>query len=119
MEHLNLSDCLHFPVNHTENYVDPETGAHTQTVEGMCRQVKAFLPNFGLKPGDLTYFRTLWLRYTKQRKLDKFVHYLACVKEKRPFKQFRLPQAQMCTHAARKESNSGDNAIVVDLKDND
>ena len=73
VEHMNLADCLHFPVNHTENYVNPETGAHTQTVEGMRRQVKAFLPNFGFKPGDLnTYIGTfLWLRYTKQRKLDK------------------------------------------------
>ena len=90
VEHMNLADCLHFPVNHTENYVHPETGAHTQTVEGMWRQVKAFLPNFGLKPGDLnTYIGTfLWLRYTKQRKLDKFIHFLACVKEKHPFKQF-------------------------------
>ena len=43
-EHLQLEDCLHFAVNHSENYVDPTTGAYTQTVEGMWNPCKTFLP---------------------------------------------------------------------------
>ena len=46
-EHLNLDDVLHYTVNHFDNYADPETGAHTQTVEGFWRQYKSFLPTFG------------------------------------------------------------------------
>ena len=36
-EHLEIQDVLYFPVNHTNNYVDPITGTHTQTLETLQR----------------------------------------------------------------------------------
>ena len=33
-EQLDLEDVLNFTVNQTKNYVDPNTGAHTQSIEG-------------------------------------------------------------------------------------
>ena len=73
-DQLNLEDVSHFPVNHTENYVDPQTGAHTQTIEGLWSHIKDFLPSHGMKPGDLHSYLGffMWTRYCKQRKLDKF-----------------------------------------------
>ena len=85
-EHLELEDVLHYPVNHSKNYVNPETGAHTQTIEGLWGHVKDFLPTRGMKPCDLYSYLGwfMWSRYCKQRNLDKFLHFLRCVSEIRP-----------------------------------
>ena len=79
-ENIDIADTLHFPVNHSENYVDPVTGAHTQTIEGTWNHCKNFLPAFGLKPELLdSYLSTfMWFRYVKQRTLDRFKHFLIC-----------------------------------------
>ena len=93
-EHLQLEDCQHFPVNHSKNYVDPATGAYTQTVEGMWDHCKTFLPSFGMKPKDLrTYLGAfLWTRYCKQRRLDMFTHFLKCAAELHPPLTNTLPE---------------------------
>ena len=96
-EHLNLEDVVYFPVNHTNNYVDPTTGAHTQTVEGLWRHLKDFLPSFGLRPSALRSYigHFMWHRYCKQRKLDVFKHFLKCAAEVRPPVQKSLPSGEI------------------------
>ena len=42
-EHLDLEVVLHYPVNHPKNYVDPETGTHTQTIERLRSHIKDFM----------------------------------------------------------------------------
>ena len=85
-EQLDLEDVLNFTVNQTKNYVDPNTGAHTQSIEGPWRHCKEHLPSFGMKPKDLDEYlgSFMWLRYCKQRKLDMFWHMLVCIAEMYP-----------------------------------
>ena len=52
-ENVSLEDTLHFAVNHTNNYVDPITGTHTQSIEGTWNLCKNFLPSCGVKPKNL------------------------------------------------------------------
>ena len=96
-EHLDLEDVLHFPVNHSENYVNPKTGAHTQTVEGLWRHCKDFLPTFGMKPKDLGSYlgQFMWHRYAKQRNLDMFLFFLKCASEMNPPTISKLPSGGM------------------------
>ena len=97
---MDIDDVLHYPVNHSENYVNPETGAHTQTIEGLWSHLKDFLPSRGMKPRDLGSFLGwfMWTRFCNQRKLDVFVHFLKSAAEVRPPSHFsRLPTADMKT----------------------
>ena len=92
-EHLEIEDVLYFPVNHTNNYVDPITGAHTQTIEGLWRHCKEHLPSYGMKPVDLQEYlgSFMWIRYCKQRKLDMFMEMMKCISVEVPPFQSSLP----------------------------
>ena len=99
-QHLTVEDCEHFTVNHKKNFVDPDTGAYTQTVEGMWRHMKVFLPPYGIPPRYLDSYlgAFMWIRYAKQRDLDLFIYFLECAAEQnRPFisgyKPVDLPSA--------------------------
>ena len=98
-EHLPLEDCLHFTVNHSENYVDPDSGAHTQTIEGLWGHVKDFLPVRGMKPADLGSYLGwfMWDRNCREIKKDKFLHFLRCAAYVRPPCHKPELQIQSCT----------------------
>ncbi|XP_018368673.1 PREDICTED: uncharacterized protein LOC108764789 [Trachymyrmex cornetzi] len=44
---LNNEGFQHLTVNHSYNFVDPETGAHTQHIEHVWREVRGNIPRYG------------------------------------------------------------------------
>ena len=109
-DQLDLEDCLHFPVNHSSNYVDPDTGAHTQTIEGLWSHVKDFLPVRGMKPHDLHSYLGwfMWDRNCREMRRDIFIHFMKCAGEQRPpsYKvEFQLPPATMTRILRQTESD--------------
>ena len=74
--------CSSFPLTCTNNYVDPLTGAHTQTIKGLWTMQKNsnIYQHFGMRPKDLQYRGSfMWIRFCKQRKLDTLMHMLKCI----------------------------------------
>lgn len=50
---LEHEGYLHLTVNHSMQFVDPDTGAHTQTIERTWREVRGNIPRFGNKKHHL------------------------------------------------------------------
>jgi len=46
---LNEKGYNHLTVNHSVNFKDPETGAHSNTIESTWRHAKVTLPNYKRK----------------------------------------------------------------------
>ena len=57
---LNDEGFEHMTVNHSVNFVDPETGAHTNSIESTWRHLKYFCPEYSREkksfPGYLAHY---------------------------------------------------------------
>ena len=91
--------------------MDPETGASTQTIEGLWHHVKAYIPEIGMHAKYLESHlgAFMWTRYAKQRGLDMFIFFLECAADiNKPFRttysERILPKATM----KRKETQFDD-----------
>ena len=67
---LSEEDFLHLTVNHSYNFVDPDTGAHTQTIELLWRQIKRQLPETYTRHNQLYLYLAEYLWHNMKRKSD-------------------------------------------------
>ena len=81
MVHWGEHDFTHLTVNHSLYFVDPSTGAHTNTIESTWRALKASLPKCGTQKHLYTsYFFEYALRKSFLKSADdKFLTFLDLV----------------------------------------
>ncbi|XP_071635498.1 uncharacterized protein [Temnothorax longispinosus] len=58
---LNNEGFQHLTVNHSMNFVDPDTGAHTQHIERVWREVRANIPRYGTRTSHLVGYLAEYL----------------------------------------------------------
>ena len=77
---LSSNGYEHLTVNHSKNFVDPVTGAHTQQIESSWRQLKRRLCRGGVKKDDygLHFAEYLWLKRNKE---NAFLNFVAALKK--------------------------------------
>lgn len=78
--YLNAQGILHRTVNHSENFVDPVTGVHTNTIEGIWQAVKKRVPKRKCGVNDIQPYlwRYMWARRHKQ---NLWARFLFCLRE--------------------------------------
>ena len=67
---LNEEDFEHLTVNHSINFVDPQTGAHTQTIESLWWQIKRTLPEMYTHHNQLYLHLAEYLWRNMRRRCD-------------------------------------------------
>ena len=101
---LNSEGFTHLTVNHSVNFVDPDSGAHTNTIESTWRALKKSLPRNGTQ-------KTLYDSYFSQnciRKLylndsaDPFTSFLDLISQV-------YPQRKRISHSTSKETTNTSN----------
>ncbi|XP_032669691.1 uncharacterized protein LOC116843409 [Odontomachus brunneus] len=63
---LDNEGFQHLTMNHSYNFVDPETGAHTQHIERVWREVRANIPRYGTREDhELGYLNVFGERFAQ------------------------------------------------------
>ena len=71
---LSLLGYHHYTVNHSKNFIDSETKAHTQRIEGLWRQLRHSLPSTGSTFNHLSgYLAAFVYRRRVSHKMDVFL----------------------------------------------
>ena len=71
LKHIEHLDYCHNTVNHSDTYVDPVTGAHTNTIEGTWAHCKRHVPKLGLKSSFLDGYLCRFIRFKLTKSIGK------------------------------------------------
>ncbi|KII60245.1 hypothetical protein RF11_05676 [Thelohanellus kitauei] len=80
-ECLAQEDYNYLKVNHSINFVDPQSGAHTQNIESTWWQIKRNLPQTHTRKDRLYLYlgEYLWRKMAQKSGVDVFEYFLECV----------------------------------------
>jgi purine nucleoside phosphorylase len=74
---LNDNGYIHYKVNHSLHFKDPETGTHTNAIESSWRAAKAICTSSGRKkshiPGNLA--RYMFYKQCTELNVDRTLHF--------------------------------------------
>jgi transposase-like protein len=77
----------HFTVNHSINFVDPETGAHTNSIERTWRDVRSTIPRYGVRKAHFVGYLAEYQfkrRYERGERLHHFFKAAAALYPPKP-----------------------------------
>ncbi|XP_071652542.1 uncharacterized protein [Temnothorax longispinosus] len=77
---LNNKGFQHLTVNHSYNFVDPETGAHTQHIERVWREVRGNIPRYGTREDHVLGYLSEYLFkrvYSRLERIEIFFDVIA------------------------------------------
>lgn len=82
--YIDLENCgyVHKTVNHSEEFVNSDTGAHTQNIESSWRWMRRFLSRGGVRKNNLADHLSefLWRRRVKKINADPFSQLMQDIK---------------------------------------
>ncbi|XP_072766269.1 uncharacterized protein [Anoplolepis gracilipes] len=77
---LDNEDFQHLTVNHSYNFIDPQTGAHTQNIERVWREVQGNIPRYGQKSDHVLGYLSEFLfkrAYSRLERIEAFFDVIA------------------------------------------
>ncbi|XP_071576224.1 uncharacterized protein [Temnothorax nylanderi] len=77
---LKNYNYTHRVVNHSENFVDPHTGVHTQNIERLWRDIRSVIPKYGTRNYHYVHYLAEFLfkrKYVYCERICKFFEIMA------------------------------------------